>query len=101
VPESNVLVLTIGKDGELVFQEGLNATEASLIDMKDLSSLIVQKRAQNRKLRMAIRADKDVSYGTMDKVMHVLQETGTTRFNLVTELETEGGVFEIQTAPAH
>jgi biopolymer transport protein ExbD len=101
VPESDVLVLTIGKDGELVFQEGLNAVNASLIDIKDLPALILQKRAQNRKLRMAIRADKDVPYGFMDKIMHVLQETNTTRFNLVTDLETEGGQFEIQTAPAH
>lgn len=101
VPESDVLVLTIGKDGELVFQEGLNAVDASLVDIKDLPALILQKRAQNRKLRMAIRADKDVPYGTMDKIMHILQETNTTRFNLVTDLETEGGEFEIQMAPAH
>jgi biopolymer transport protein ExbD len=101
VPESDVLVLTIGKDGELVFQEGLNSIHASIIDMKDLPTLILQKRAQNRKLRMAIRADKDVPYGVMDKIMHILQETNTTRFNLVTNLETEGGEFEVQAAPAH
>lgn len=101
VPESNVLVLTVGKDGELVFQEGLNSIEASIVKMDDLRNLILQKRAANRKLRMAIRADRDVAYGVMDKVMHILQETNTTRFNLVTELETEGGPFELQTAPAH
>jgi biopolymer transport protein ExbD len=101
VPESNVLVLTVGRDGELVFQEGLNAVEASIVKLEDLRNLILAKRANNRKLRMAIRADKDVPYKIMDKVMHVLQETSTTRFNLVTELETEGGVFEIQQAPAH
>ena len=101
VPESDVLVLTIGKDGELVFQEGLNSIEAAIVDIKDLPALILQKRAQNRKLRMAIRADKDVPYGTMDKIMHVLQDTKTLRFNLVTDLETEGGEFEIQAAPAH
>jgi biopolymer transport protein ExbD len=101
VPESDVLVLTIGKDGELVFQEGLNSIEAALVDLQDLPALILQKRAQNRKLRMAIRADKDVPYGTMDKIMHVLQSTKTLRFNLVTDLETEGGEFEIQMAPSH
>lgn len=101
VPESDVLVVTIGKDGELVFQEGLNSTEAAIVDIKDLPALILQKRAANRKLRMAIRADKDVPYGVMDKIMHVLQDTKTLRFNLVTDLETEGGEFEIQTAPSH
>jgi biopolymer transport protein ExbD len=99
VPESNVIVLTVGQDGQLVFQEGLNSTEASIVDIKDLKNLILTKRASNMKLRMAIKADKDVAFGTMSDIMKILQETNTTRFNLVTELEQSE--MEIQTAPAH
>jgi len=99
VPESNVIVLTVGQDGQLVFQEGLNATDASIVDIKDLRNLILTKRAANNKLRMAIKADKNVAYGTMSDIMKILQETKTTRFNLVTELEESE--MEIKTAPAH
>jgi hypothetical protein len=35
----------------------------------------------------------------MDKILKVLQETNTLRFNLVTELEESE--VEIQSAPAH
>src|SRR4030095_5888274 len=61
VPESTVLVLSIGADGTLVFQVGLNSTEAAIVPMSDLKNLILTKRANNPRLRMAIRADKDVS----------------------------------------
>jgi biopolymer transport protein ExbD len=101
VPESNVLVLSIGSDGTLVFQVGLNSTEAAIVPMSDLRNLILTKRANNRALRMAIRADKDVSYGVMADVMKILQDTNTTRFNLVTEFEDDrGSEIELQTAPS-
>jgi biopolymer transport protein ExbD len=98
VPESNVIVLTIGAQGEIVFQEGLNAIDASLVQMSDLKALITSKRAGNPRLRMAIKADKSVTYGVMADVMKILQETNTTRFNLVTELETDMQ-FELVPAP--
>jgi biopolymer transport protein ExbD len=103
VPETSVLVLTVGQDGTLVFQEGLNSIDASIVAMTDLRSLVIQKRAANPRLRMAIKADKDVPYGVMSDVMKVLQETNTTRFNLVTELETTEMTLERVpvAAPAH
>jgi biopolymer transport protein ExbD len=97
VPESNVIVLTIGAQGEIVFQEGLNSMDAAIVPMSDLKALITSKRAGNPRLRMAIKADKSVTYGVMADVMKVLQETNTTRFNLVTELETDM-MFEVQPA---
>ncbi len=99
VPESNVIVLTVGQDGQLVFQEGLTSMDASIVDIKDLRNLILTKRAANSRLRMAIKADKGVSYGTMSYIIKILQETNTTRFNLVTEFEQSD--MEIKTAPAH
>jgi biopolymer transport protein ExbD len=87
VPESDVLVLGVQQDGMMVLQEGLNSADADTCDMGALRALILQKRAAKPRLRMAIKADKDVAYGVMADVMKVLQETNTTRFNLVTELE--------------
>jgi len=101
VPEISVIVLSVGKAGTIAFHEGLTSIDASIVKQEDLRNLILTKRLKNPKLRMAIRADKDVPYGTMDKIMHVLQSTKTLRFNLVTDLETEGGEFEIQMAPSH
>jgi len=89
VPESDVIVLTVGADGEIAFQKGLNAPDAAIIKIEDLATLIVTSRANNPRLRMAVRADKDTKYGVMADIMKILQKTHTTRFNLVTELETD------------
>lgn len=99
VPEINVIVLSVGKDGTIAFQEGLTSIDASIVKIEDLRNLILTKRLRNPKLRMAIKADKNVPYGIMDKILKVLQETNTLRFNLVTELEESE--VEVQTAPAH
>ena len=95
IPESNVLVLYVDQEGTMAIQEGLTSTDASLVETtKDLAVYITTKRAQNRSIRMAINADANVPYGVMADVMKVLQETSTTRFNLVTEFEsTEGKSF--------
>ncbi len=89
VPESNVIVLTVGADGEIAFQKGLNSPDAEIVQMADLRTLILTNRANNPKLRMAVRADKDVKYKVMAQIMKILQETNTTRFNLVTEFEQD------------
>ena len=87
VPESDVLVLYVDKDGTLAIQTGLVAKEADFIEAKDLVTYVVNARARNPKLRMAIRADKDTPYGAMADVMKAMQISNTLRFNLVTELE--------------
>jgi len=89
VPESNVIVLTVGEDGQIAFQKGLNAIDASIVQIADLRTLILTERGKNPRLRMAIRADKNVKYGVMADIMKILQDTNTTRFNLVTELEQD------------
>ena len=92
IPESDVLVLYVDALGTMAIQEGLTSTDPRLIDnTKDLAVYITTKRAQNRKIRMAISADANTPYGVMSDVMKVLQETSTTRFNLVTEFESTAG----------
>ena len=93
VPESDVLVLYVAADGTLAIQMGLVATEADYIEVKDLATYVINARVRNMKLRMAIRADRDVPYGVMADVMHAMQVSNTLRFNLVTELED--GAFEL------
>jgi biopolymer transport protein ExbD len=93
VPESEVLVLYVAANGELALQEGLSAQNAEFVDIKDLATAVFNKRARNQKLRMAIRADKDVAYGVMADVLKAMQVSKTLRFNLVTELEE--GTFEL------
>jgi biopolymer transport protein ExbD len=92
IPESNVLVLYVDAQGTMAIQEGLTSTDpVGIENTKDLAMYISTKRAQNRAIRMAISADADVPYGVMSDVMKVLQETHTTRFNLVTEFESSEG----------
>jgi len=93
VPESDVLVLYVAEDGTLAIQMGLVSTEADYIEAKDLATYVINARARNPKLRMAIRADRDAPYGFMADVMKAMQVSNTLRFNLVTELED--GAFEL------
>ena len=95
VPESNVLVLYVDVEGTMAIQQGLTATDASLVEsISALENYIGTVRLQKPGIRMAISADANVPYGVMADVMKVLQKTRTTRFNLVTEFEsTEGKSF--------
>ena len=99
LPESDVMVIVVAKDGsinlgvdaprlreKLFGKAGLEASSVR-VDKKDLPQLLVQARIQNPKLRTVIRGDKDAPFGPIEDVMSILQETNITRFNLVTDLE--------------
>ncbi len=84
VPESNVLILSIAKDNQLLWQVGKNPQEFT--DMASLEQLVTEQRRRNPMLRVAIKADKESDYGTMEDVMGIMQKTNTITFSLVTEL---------------
>jgi biopolymer transport protein ExbD len=84
VPESDVLVLSISKDNELLWQIGKNPQQFT--DMASLEQLVQQERRRNPRIRVAIKSDKDAEYGTMEDVMAIMQKTNTITFSLVTEL---------------
>jgi biopolymer transport protein ExbD len=84
VPESDVLILAISKENELFWQLGKNPQEGT--DMPSLEQLVSDQRRRNPRLRVAIKADKDSDYGTMEDVMAVMQKTNTITFSLETEL---------------
>jgi len=84
VPESDVLILAISKDNQLFWSVGKQAQEET--DMPSLENLVLQQRRRNPRLRVAIKADKEAEYGTMEDVMAIMQKTNTITFSLVTEL---------------
>ncbi|MGE5179418.1 MAG: ExbD/TolR family protein [Bacteroidota bacterium] len=84
VPESDVFVLGISKDNQLLWQIGKNPQQYT--DLGSLENLVLDQRRRNPRLRVAIRADKEANYGTMEDVMGIMQKTNTITFSLVTEL---------------
>jgi len=84
VPESDVLILGISKDNKLYWQLGKNPQQET--DMMSLEQLVLGERRRNPRLRVAIKADKESEYGTMEDVMAIMQKTNTLTFSLVTEL---------------
>ena len=86
LPDSDVMILAIDKDGKIFYKVGGAGVEQST-SLADLEQAVINARIRNLKLRLAIKADKDVSYGVVNDVMDILQRTGNTRFNMVTLLE--------------
>lgn len=84
VPESDVFVLSITKDNQLLWQVGKNQQEFT--DMASLENLVLDQRRKNPRLRVAIKSDKNANYGTMEDVMAIMQKTNTITFSLVTDL---------------
>jgi biopolymer transport protein ExbD len=84
VPESDVFVLSITKDNQLLWQVGKNQQEFT--DMASLENLVLGQRRKNPRLRVAIKSDKNANYGTMEDVMAIMQKTNTITFSLVTDL---------------
>jgi biopolymer transport protein ExbD len=84
VPESDVLILGVSKDNNLYWQVGKNPQQET--DMQSLEQLVLEQRHRNPRLRVAIKADKESEYGTMEDVMAIMQKTNTLVFELVTEL---------------
>lgn len=59
------------------------------VDKAHLESVIQQSRLQNSAMRYAINADSNISYGTVDDIMRVMQKFGASRFNLATTGEAK------------
>src|SRR5258705_1418599 len=66
VPESDVLILAISKDNQLFWSVGKKAQEPT--DLPSLENLVLDQRRRNPRLRVAIKADKEAEYGSMEDV---------------------------------
>ena len=101
LPESDVMTLTLSKDGRIFLgldsqklRRRLFGPENELrgsieVPKERLGDLLIQARTANPKLRTVIKGDKEAEYGLAEDVMNILQKTNITRFNLVTDLKKD------------
>ena len=99
LPESDIMVINVDKDGKVVLGLDSQILMAKLfgeenkykagieVDPVNLINLLIQARMSNPKLRTVIKGDKRAPYGKIEDVMNTLQKAQITRFNLVTDLE--------------
>lgn len=99
LPDSDVMIITVTKDGKIFLGVDSQTLRAKLfgdqnkyrasieVGPKDLGNLLIQARIANPKLRTVVKGDKQAPYGPIEDVMDVLQKARITRFNLVTDLE--------------
>ncbi len=99
LPESDVMMITIAKDGRIFL--GLDSQNLRLrlfgeegrrklsmeVTKNDLANLLIQARIANPRLRTVVKGDRGAPFGPVEDVMSILQKTKITRFNLVTDLE--------------
>jgi len=100
LPESDVITLTVSKDGAVymgvdsqflrgyLFGDENRLRQAVQLDIPTLAAKLVEARTRNPKLRTVLKCDKDAEYGVVMDVMDTLLKTNISRFNLVTNLET-------------
>lgn len=99
LPETDVMTITIDKDGALYMgvdsqflrarlfgQENMLKTDVP-IQLNELPRKLLDARIANPKLRAVIKSDRNTEYGPVLDVMDILQKVNLSRFNLVTNLE--------------
>jgi biopolymer transport protein ExbD len=101
LPESDVLSLSLAKDGRIFMGLDNQRLRARLfgkenelkagveIPKEKLAEYLIQARTANPRLRTVIKGDKATEYGVAQDVMDILLKTKITRFNLVTNLESK------------
>ncbi|MCP4704258.1 MAG: biopolymer transporter ExbD [candidate division Zixibacteria bacterium] len=89
--EDSIFVDFIQK--EMVMHEGremmTSVRKYAEADIYNVSSMINRARAVNLRALIVIKADKDASFGVMDKIMKSMSENSLTRFLIITDNETE------------
>jgi biopolymer transport protein ExbD len=99
LPDSDVMTVTVNKDGEVylsldnqnlraaVFGPQYILKVGMIVTLAELPDLLRTSRIRNPKLRTVIKADQQSEYRVIQSVMEILQKEGITRFNLVTNME--------------
>jgi biopolymer transport protein ExbD len=106
LPESDMIYVTVTKEDsilvEYITKEKVNREGKEFMEPirhyeeanpTSLPQVITQVRSLPGALKwfVVIKADKDVSYGTMNSIMDALQKIKISKFSLVTEMEMEKG----------
>lgn len=82
--ESDVLIASVDRDGNYFIDIG---GEQSAISLGDLKTRVQKVLAQNPRLPILVRGDKNVPYGQVVGLMVALQSAGAPNVGLVTEPE--------------
>jgi biopolymer transport protein ExbD len=111
LPESNLMTITVTKE-DSVFVDYIISRKKTVVDeetgkemeisvpdrvyeeatLQNVSQVITRMRisdAAARTIPLIIKADEEVTYGTMATLMDALQGININKFSLVTEMETE------------
>ena len=89
LPESDVVILTVGPKPENRLFWRLEPQPEVGIELVEMENALVEARIRNPRLRIAIKAHKDAEFGVISDMMEILQKTNNTRFNLVTNFEDD------------
>jgi biopolymer transport protein ExbD len=101
LPESDVMSITLSQDSRIFIGFDSQKLRARLwgeenklrvgleVTKEELGDMLVKARIANPKLRTVVKGDQNAEYGLAEDVMNILQKTNITRFNLVTDLETD------------
>lgn len=111
LPQSNLMTITVTKE-DSVFVDYIISRKKTVVDeetgkemeisvpdriyeeatLQNVSQVITKMRitdAAARTIPLIIKADKEVTYGTMSALMEALQGININKFSLVTEMEVE------------
>lgn len=96
LPDSNILMLYIDKDGQIfmgvdqpalmahLFGEQARLKKEIQVKVENLPDLLIQARISNPRLRTVVKGDENADYGVVEDVMNILQKTLITNFSMVT-----------------
>jgi biopolymer transport protein TolR len=76
------LSVTVDKKGRIYIQD-------TKIARKELADKLIAITKNNKKLRIYVRGDKNISYGHVMDVMGIINAAGFNKVALITDLETQ------------
>ena len=80
--DSDPLIITLNKEGEIFLQEVKVKKEELLVRLKSIAGI-------NKKSRIFVRGDSQIVYGEVLKLMGIIQSAGYERVALVAKLPNE------------
>ncbi|MBT5875919.1 MAG: biopolymer transporter ExbD [Candidatus Latescibacteria bacterium] len=89
LPQSDVLIITVGKKPENQIFWRLEPQPEVAIRVPEMKKAVIEARVRNPKLRIAIKGDREAEFGIISDIMDIMQETNNTRFNLITNFEDD------------
>ena len=107
LPDKDIINITVTEEDsifvdfiqkEMVMVEGremmTSVRKYAEADIYNVSSMINRARAVNLRALIVIKADRNASFGVMDKIMKSMSENSLTRFLIITDNETESSEKE-------